>query len=280
MRGRDRGPQAGPCELPAQDPLPVRVRVDLAYDGGAFSGWQIQPDRRTVQGVLRHEASRLLGYRPTVVGAGRTDAGVHARGQVAHLDVRSLQECERLVRALPRTVPQDIQITDVRQVARGFNARLSAVWRRYSYHILLGRDIFRPHVWQVDPTAQRPLDRAAMEEAAGLLVGGHDFSSFCKTASLKADGNVCRVDVCGFEWPDGGIILHVRADRFLHHMVRTIAGTLMDVGRGRRQPADIPRILAARDRRRAGGMAPACGLFLEEVAYPASLLVPEEGGTP
>jgi len=269
-------PVALPWLQPPTDPLPVRVRLDVAYVGGAFFGWQIQPGLRTVQGVLRQEVSRLMGYQATVVGAGRTGTAVHASGQVAHLDVRTLQECERLRRALPAAVPADIGIKDVRQVSCAFNARLSALWRRYSYHILLGRDIFQPHVWQLDP----PMDRAAMEAAASMLRGRHDFSSFCKTASLKDDGNACVVDVCDFEWHSGGVILHIRADRFLHHMVRTIAGTLVEIGRGRTCAQDIPNILAARDRRLAGGMAPACGLFLEEVAYPSSLLVPEEGGTP
>lgn len=275
---KDRGPDpvSGPCLQPAAEPLPVRVRLDVAYVGGDFFGWQIQPGLRTVQGVLRQEVSRLLGYQATVVGAGRTDAGVHARGQVAHLDVRTVQECERLRRILPAAVPADIAIKDVRRVSGAFNARLSALWRRYSYHLLLGRDIFQPHVWRIEP----PLDRTAMEAAAAMLRGRHDFSSFCKTASLKDDGNACTVDVCGFEWHGDRVILHIRADRFLHHMVRTIAGTLVEIGRGRRSAQDIPEILAARNRCRAGGMAPACGLFLEEVAYPPSLLVPEEGGAP
>lgn len=254
--------------------MTVRLRIDLAYVGTEFHGWQVQPGLRTVQGELARGAGRLLGREVLPVGAGRTDTGVHARGQVAHLDVTGAAEAERLVRALAGTMPPDLAVTGVRQVSPDFNARLSATSRRYSYRLLLGRDLFRPHCWQLDGD----LDRTAMDRAAADLVGAHDFTSFCKAASLKDDGNVCRVDVCRFDWPaDSAIlsaVLHVRANRFLHHMVRNLVGTLVEIGRGRRPADDVPAILAACARSRAGGMAPPQGLVLEEVQYPGRLLDP------
>lgn len=259
--------------------FPVRVRLDIAYHGARFHGWQIQPEHRTVQGVLRHELSRLLGREATPVGAGRTDTGVHARGQVAHLDLATVEEFERLRRALARTMPEDIEVRDVRLVSPEFNARRSALSRRYSYRILRGRDIFDPDCWQI----YFALDRGAMDQAAGVLSGRHDFASFCKTSSLRDDGNLCTVDLCRFAWSEDGAMFEIRANRFLHHMVRTIVGTLVEIGRGMRPAEDMAAVLAARDRRAAGRMAPARGLFLEEVTYPSRLMTPpdfEQGDSP
>jgi tRNA pseudouridine38-40 synthase len=249
---------------------PLRLKIDLAYVGGSFHGWQFQPDRRTVQGDLARGCSRLLGREVMPVGAGRTDRGVHARGQVAHLSVRTAAEAERLQRALAGVVPPDMSVTGVALVSPSFNARLGAVSRRYSYHLLLGRDLFRPHCWQV----RGALDREAMTAACAGFLGVHDFTSFCKASSLKDDGNACAVDLCTFDWQDDSAIFHVRANRFLHHMVRNMVGTLVEVGQGRRAPEGIPELLAARSRALAGGMAPPEGLFLEEVRYPAHLLDP------
>lgn len=248
----------------------IRLRLDVSYVGSEFHGWQIQNDLRTVQGELRNNLSRLLGRIVTPVGAGRTDSGVHARGQVAHLTVASAEEAVRVTNALPAMVPDDIGITAVRRVSPDFNACFSAVARRYSYSLLEVRDIFRPFSWRI----YRPLDRRTMNRAAADLKGSHDFSSFCKTRSLKADGNVCHVDLCNFDWTGDSAIFHVRANRFLHHMVRNLVGTLVAIGHGT-LPADcIPAILAARDRNAAGKRAPAHGLFMEEVYYPDHVLDP------
>lgn len=258
----------------------LKVRIDLAYVGTGFHGWQIQPDRRTVQGDLRDALIRLLGREVMPMGAGRTDAGVHARGQVAHLHVATPDEIERIARALPGMMPADMEITAVRPADADFNARGSAVGRRYSYHLLLKRDIFRPYAWYLF----RPLDRAAMDAAAADFLGAHDFTSFCKATSLKDDGNVCDVSRCAFEWSADSAIFHVRANRFLHHMVRNMVGTLVEIGRAERPGDDVPRILAAKSRSACGRMAPPQGLFLEEVIYPGGEEVSDsaipEGGTP
>jgi tRNA pseudouridine38-40 synthase len=247
------------------------VRLDLAYVGTRYHGWQEQPDRRTVQGELKKHVSFLLGRPATPIGAGRTDTGVHARGQVAHLWVRNRDEFDRLVRALTRRIPDDVAVKDIRVVSPEFHAIRSATSRRYQYHLFLGQDIFQPFAWQV----YWPLDRAVMDAAASVLLGDHDFSSFCKSSSLKDDGNGCRVDLCAFEWGDDSAIFQIRGNRFLHHMVRIIVGTLVEIGRGLRPADQMPEILAAKDRSEAGFMAPAHGLFMEEVEYPESLLDPE-----
>ncbi len=247
-----------------------RLKIDMAYVGEGFHGWQIQPGRRTVQGVLAAAASRLLDRAVIPVGSGRTDRGVHARRQVAHLSVRTPEEAARVRRALAALMPDDVNIVSVLQVAPDFNARRSAISRRYSYRLFMGHDIFRPHCWQVD----RLLDTGDMDRAAAECLGDHDFSSFCKTRSLRPDGNACLVDLCRFDWQDDSAIFHVRANRFLHHMVRNMVGTLVEIGLGTRPADAIPAVLAARDRSQAGDMAPAAGLFLEEVRYPAHLLDP------
>jgi tRNA pseudouridine38-40 synthase len=255
-------------EPTAQDgnstPAPIRLRVDLAYVGTGFHGWQEQAaPLRTVQGELRVCLERLLGHGGGLTGAGRTDTGVHARGQVCHLTVRGPREANRVLRALAAVVPEDIEIEKVRRVSHHFNARYSATARRYSYHLQFQRDLFRPYAHYVPWT----LDRSAMDQAAQQLLGRHDFTSFCKKTSLRRN-NDCQIDVCRFDWRDDSAIFHVRANRFLHNMVRNMVGTLLDVGTGVRAPEAIASILTACDRSRAGRTAPARGLFLEEVIYP------------
>lgn len=252
------------------------VRIDLAYDGAAFHGWQIQPGLRTVQGVVGAEVGRLLGRGVVPGGAGRTDTGVHALGQTAHVDGLSEDEAERLVRVLPRMGPEDVEILRVRRVSPEFDARFSALWRRYEYRLACRRDLFRRgSEWQIDGV----LDREAMDAAAAHLHGRHDYRSFCKTSSWKED-NRCTVHEAGFAWTEGGAVFHVRADRFLHHMVRTMVGTLIEVGDGRRRPDSIPDVLAALDRGAAGTMAPPQGLYLAEVGYPDELMDPEHRDDP
>ena len=255
---------------PAEPQTGVRVRFKVAYVGTGFSGWQIQPNRRTVQGILKQKVSFLLGREAIPIGAGRTDTGVHAKGQVAHVTVESVEEAERIKRALPGLMPGDISISEVQRVPMDFSSRFSAVARRYSYNLFFGRDIFQPYNWQL----HRDLDLKAMDEAAQHFLGSHDCASICKTSSLKPAGNVCHIDLCAFEWQADSAIFQVQANRFLHHMVRIMVGTIVEVGEGSRLPDDIPGILEARDRSRAGRMAPPEGLFLEEVYYP---VIPTQG---
>lgn len=255
----------------------VRLCLVLAYDGTGFHGWQEQPGLRTVQGELRQRLARLLARPVAVAGAGRTDAGVHARGQVASLGVRNALEAERICCRLARLCPPDLQVVDARRVAPQFHARFSAIARRYSYHLLWRPDVFRARTALPVGTE---LDREAMDQAAAHFLGTRDFAGFCKQGSLhEGDGNVCRVDLCRFEYSSEGAILHIQADRFLHNMVRIVAGTLLETGRGLRRPADMPALLAARDRRLTGRTLPPHALFLEQVHYPVEMLAPQDRGT-
>jgi tRNA pseudouridine38-40 synthase len=249
--------------------LPPRVKIDLAYVGRDFHGWQVQPGLRTVQGELAGMLARLLDRPCLPTGAGRTDAGVHATGQAAHAELRDQREVQRVIGAVAKLAPEDIQIHGVREVSPAFNARLSATWRRYRYRLRWSRNIFDPHAFEVPWT----LDRQAMDAACSRFLGRHDFSSLCKADSLK-DDNACTLTRCDLEWSETECILRVQADRFLHHMVRNLVGLLVEIGRGSRRPDDVDRVLAARRREAAGMMAPARGLFLAEVGYPDELLDP------
>ncbi|MBD3220241.1 tRNA pseudouridine(38-40) synthase TruA [bacterium] len=254
-----RGPTTGP----------PRVKIDLAYVGTAFHGWQVQPDQRTVQGELAAMLARLLDRPCLPVGAGRTDAGVHARGQVAHAELRDRGEVARVVGALAKLTPDDVHVHEVREVSPAFDARRSALWRRYEYRLRRSRNIFDPHAFEVPWS----LDRAAMEATCTRFLGTHDFASLCKAGSLKED-NRCTITRCDLEWEGAACILRVQADRFLHHMVRNLVGVLVEIGRGARRPEDVEAILAAGRREAAGMMAPPQGLFLDAVGYPDELLDP------
>ncbi|MGP3958442.1 tRNA pseudouridine(38-40) synthase TruA [Nonomuraea sp. 3N208] len=262
----------------------VRLRLDLAYDGTDFSGWARQPGRRTVQGEIEQALGRILrlGEPAMLTVAGRTDAGVHARGQVAHVDVPdgSLAELDgnrgplsvderlsALVRRLGGVMPPDVRIYRVSVAPEGFDARFSATFRRYAYRVsdaVGGVDPLRRHevVWH-----NRPLDLDALNAAAARLIGEHDFAAFCK----KREGATTIRELQRLEWvrePDGVLVATVVADAFCHSMVRALVGSLLAVGDGRR-PAEWPGEVLTRAVRDSGvHVAPAHGLCLEEVGYP------------
>lgn len=262
--------------------MTVRLRLDLSYDGTGFAGWASQPGLRTVQGTLEAALGTVLRCEPPrLTVAGRTDAGVHARGQVAHVDVtddtwaavrgRLAAPAEALVRRLAGVLPPDVVVHRSAPAPEGFDARFGAVFRRYAYR--LADDPMR-----VDPLRRGhvvrhrlPLDVAAMADAATPLVGLHDFAAFCKarpeatTVRTLTELTVARPD----EGEDAGLVrVDVRADAFCHSMVRSLVGALLAVGEGRR-PAGWPaELLASRTRDAAAHVAPAHGLTLEEVGYP------------
>ena len=254
----------------------VRVRLDLAYDGTDFSGWAMQPGLRTVCGELAATLGTILRTEVSLVVAGRTDAGVHAGGQVAHLDLPEElwgEHQERLLRRLAALLPGDIRVWSARLAPEGFDARFAAVGRRYAYrvsdatfglHPLRRRDV----LWH-----PRPLSVEAMNEAAQALLGEHDFASFCK----RREGATTIRCLTRLNWtretptdvtPAGLLVADVRADAFCHSMVRSLVGALLAVGEGRRPVADPGRILAERLRSPEVKVAPAQGLTLEEVEYP------------
>ena len=242
-------------------------RLTLEYDGSGFAGWQIQRGgTRTVQGALEAALERVTGCAVRVIGSGRTDAGVHAEGQVASVRVETGLGPEALQRALNGVLPADVVVRAAAIAPEGFDARRAARSKLYRYVIWNGpsRSPLRaPRAWDVRP----PLDLAAMERAASVFLGTHDFASFQTAGSAVRTTvrSIHRFDVEGCS--RGEIRLFVEGDGFLRHMVRTLAGTLVEVGRGRRAAAALTAVLAARDRRRAGPTAPAAGLTLVRVNY-------------
>ncbi len=239
------------------------IKLEIEYDGSDFHGWQVQPGLRTVQGELERGVGTIVNHEVKLVGSGRTDVGVHALGQTANFHTQSGLDQEAMLRALNGVLPRDVLVKGVQEVEAGFNARFSAKSRIYRYRIFLGRTaILRRYVWEV----LYQLDKEKMAEATRLICGKHDFSSFCVAESAK-DDNTCRVKSSGWE-PDGGeLVFTIEADRFLHSMVRSLVGTLVEVGRGYRSVSDFGEILKAKDRTKAGPTAPGCGLYLLEVKY-------------
>ena len=247
-----------------------RVRIDLAYDGTDFSGWARQPGRRTVQGVLEEALATVLRVPVALTVAGRTDAGVHANGQVAHADLPRAVWAEheaQLVRRLAGVLPPDVRVRSVAAAPEGFDARFSALRRRYEYLISDAPAGAAPLRRRFVVSWPRRLDVAAMADAGGRLVGLHDFAAFCRRREGATTVRALQgLDVCR----DGDEIrCTVVADAFCHSMVRSLVGALLAVGEGRR-PVDWPAALLERDRRADEvTVAPAHGLTLVEVGYPA-----------
>ena len=257
----------------------MRIRMDLAYDGTDFHGWAGQPGLRTVQGTLEAALATLLRLpEVSVVCAGRTDAGVHARGQVTHLDVEDgvlataagrtdLPMPEALLPRLNGILPADVRVRRVVAAPDGFDARFSALWRRYGYRIADRAETVDPLARRHVLTWPRPLDLAAMEKASEALLGEHDFAAFCK----QRVGTTTIRTLLELSWKreEAGLVMAtVRADAFCHSMVRSLVGCLVAVGEGRREPTWAGEVLQAGTRDPAVSVAHAHGLTLEEVAYP------------
>ena len=244
-----------------------RYRVCLEYDGGPFQGWQRQDNGPSVQAALEEAAFRLSGERVTATGAGRTDAGVHARGQVAHFDMVKELPPERLRDALNAHVrPLPLAVLDAAIVALDFHARFSAIARHYEYRILTRRAppaLDRGHVWHVG----RALDVAAMQEGARLLLGSHDFTTF-RAAECQAKSPVKTLDRFDVSGQGDEVVFSASARSFLHHQVRSMVGSLKLVGEGKWRPHSMAVALNARDRSACGPVAPPEGLTLIKVDYP------------
>ncbi|HXU89911.1 MAG TPA: tRNA pseudouridine(38-40) synthase TruA [Methylomirabilota bacterium] len=238
----------------------------LSYDGTDFHGWQVQPDAPTVQGAVLDAARRFLGADARVVGASRTDAGVHALRQVASLSITASLDAGAVRGALNAALPASIRVLSAADAPSTFDARRAALGKRYGYLIDNGpvaAPLWRRIAWHV----AAPLDVVAMRSALSPLHGRHDFSAFCASAGAAAPP-VCTVDAVHVVRRRARVAIFVSAERFLHHMVRNIVGSAVDVGRGA-QPAEWLRdVLASRSRERAGPTAPAHGLVLVRVRYP------------
>ncbi len=245
-----------------------RFRLLLEYDGTEFSGWQVQPNGRSVQAVVEAALLEITRESSRVTPSGRTDAGVHALGQVAHFDSATRLEAAVLARGLNAVLPPDVAVLGVEQAASDFHARKDATGKLYVYR-LLNREAPSPlcarYAWHV----RTKLDVAAMAEAAAGVLGTHDFSAFRGApggidAAMSARRTLYRLDV-----REQGDEIRIEADgrSFLRHMVRNLASTLVEVGQGRRPPADMAKVLESRDRANAAATAPAHGLCLVRVRY-------------
>lgn len=256
---------------------PVGLALQVAYDGTGYSGFAKQQDAgvRTVQGSLEHALGTLLRREVSTVCAGRTDAGVHARGQVVSCVVESAEleahPARKLLTSLNALTDDDVSVLGVRRAAPTFSARFDALYREYRYRICLGAApplFLRRYAWW----HRAPLDVEAMREASARLLGEHDFKSFCKTASAQDKNTVRTLDAVELLWEEHlgerCLVVRVVGNAFLHSMVRTIVGTLEEVGSGRRDAAWVAEVLAARSRDAAGRNAPACGLTFWQVEYP------------
>jgi tRNA pseudouridine38-40 synthase len=258
---------ADPRPTTAADGGPVRLRLDLAYDGTEFSGWARQPGLRTVEDTVATALATGLRLTdpPVLTVAGRTDAGVHATGQVAHVDVPATAELDRLPRQLAGLLPPDVVVRRVTVAAPGFDARFSATGRRYCYRVT---DLPPDPLRRRDTVAwPRPLDPPAMEEAAAGLVGEHDFAAYCRPREgATTIRTLRRLQV--ERAPDGVVVATVEADAFCHNQVRAMMGALLAVGEGRR-PSEWPgEVLRAGVRDSAVTVAPPHGLALTHVDYP------------
>ena len=245
------------------------VQLVLHYDGSGFSGWQRQPEQRTVQGVMEAALERLCGTSIGVLGAGRTDAGVHARGQAAGVRVPERWSPAELRRALNAVLPGDVWVAAAHEMRADFHARYSAVARRYRYYVGTDEEAESPFRRRFEFAVRRPLDRGALDAAARQLVGDHSFRAFAVLGTAPPDDDH-RCDVRTARWADrpGGVVFEIEANRFLHHMVRFLVGTMLDIATGRRLQDDLRALLTAADNRDVSAPAPAHALFLEEVRYP------------
>lgn len=247
------------------------LKLLIAYDGADFHGWQRQPGLPTVQTLIEDSIRRLIGEAVSLHGSGRTDAGAHASGQVANFKTSIGIPCENLMTALNRVLPPTVRIRSVSEAPEEFHSRYSARSKLYRYRIFRGH-VCPPFFWRFVHQVDDPLDIPKMTRAAHEFVGEHDFTSFAATEAggeQERESKVRKIFSSKIYWNPRLHLLtyEIRGSGFLHHMVRNIAGMLIEVGKGRREEGELPRILQARDRRLAGPTAPACGLWLVRVEY-------------
>ncbi|HUF77042.1 MAG TPA: tRNA pseudouridine(38-40) synthase TruA [Longimicrobiales bacterium] len=253
-------------------PDQVRLLLTVQYDGAGFHGWQLQPDHRTIQGTLEEALSRLADRPSSVLGAGRTDTGVHALGQVASVDMPATWTAEALSRALNAILPDDVWVEEVRPVGGGFHPRYDAVGRTYLYDVGTHRSAASPFHRRWCWPLCADLDTRLLEEGPRSLLGRHSFVAFAKSGQPER-GEECTVASAAWtEWRLGWRFT-ITADRYLHHMVRYLVGTMVDVARGRRPLSDITGLLRNDPALTTSPPAPPQGLFLSRVEYPDSVLL-------
>ena len=243
-----------------------RLRLTVHYDGSGFHGWQFQPSHRTVQGDLQEALERLTGAPRTVLGSGRTDTGVHATGQVAAVDLPTRWEPSELRRALNAVLPRDIWIAETDVPAGPFHPRFDATARSYEYRVgtvgAAASPFVRPWCWPL----LEPVALDALQRAATRVVGRHSFAGFAKSGQPQR-GEMCSVTSASWDRWDMGVRFRITANRYLHHMVRYLVGTMVEVGRGRRPESDVRGLLDREPGLVTSPPAPAQGLFLSKVEY-------------
>lgn len=244
----------------------INYKMVIAYDGSRYNGWQKQGNTKdTIQGKLEKVLEKLEGREVEVIGAGRTDAGVHALGQVANVKLESEINGETLLQYLNQYLPEDIAVLSVKEVPMRFHSRLNATEKTYLYRIYRS-EIPNPFIRKYTVTITEELDIEKMRMAAELLIGEHDFKSFCSLKKSKKSTIRTLYSII-IEEIEEEIRISVRGNGFLYHMVRIIVGTLLEVGTGKKKPEEIEQILEKGERQAAGKTAPAHGLFLKEVKY-------------
>ena len=256
--------------------MPTRtLQLVLHYDGAGFSGWQRQPDRRTVQGVLEDALARLCAAPVAALGSGRTDAGVHARGQSVGVRVPERWSSASLRRALNAILPHDIWVAEAHAMREDFHARYSATSRRYSYYVGTDEAAASPFRRSTEWALATPLARDGLDAVAARVAGEHCFRAFAVRGTAPvADDHRCHIMHAQWRERPGGLVFEIEANRFLHRMVRFLVGTMTDVATGRRPLADVDILLAAPTNDDMSKPAPAHGLFLDVVRYPADLYAP------
>ena len=251
----------------------MRYFIQFSYFGKAYHGWQNQPNAITVQEELERALSTLLRQKVAVVGAGRTDAGVHAKQMFCHLDVDAISDIDDLVYRLNAFLPDDIAIQGIFQVADDAHARFDAVERTYEYWLVKEKD---PFLFDCAHFIKQPLDVDAMNQAAKILLDYTDFECFSKSNTDVKTFN-CDVREAFWKVDEDKWVFTIAADRFLRNMVRAVVGTLLDVGMGKMSPEGIHQVIASKDRGEAGASVPAKGLYLTKVSYPKEIFNEQKG---
>jgi tRNA pseudouridine38-40 synthase len=248
------------------------VQLVLHYDGTGFAGWQVQPQQRTVQGEVERVLAGLCGERIVAQGAGRTDAGVHARGQAVGVRVPDRWTAPQLRRSLNALVPSDVWVAAAHEMRPEFHARFSATSRRYAYQVGTDEEAFSPFRRPTEWGYRHPLARDVLDDAAASLLGVHRFLAFAvRGTAPETDSHRCTVFESRWEDRQGGLTFHVEANRFLHHMVRFLVGTMLDLASGRRSDVTMTELLTRETNDDVSAPAPARGLVLQAVTYPPEL---------
>lgn len=248
------------------------VQLVLHYDGTAFAGWQVQPEQRTVQGEIERVLAGLVGERVVAQGAGRTDAGVHARGQAVGVRVPEKWTAPMLRRSLNALLPDDVWVAAAHEMRPEFHARFSATARRYAYQVGTDEEAHSPFRRKTEWAYRHAVDRDILDSAADLLLGEHRFIGFAvRGTAPPTDSHRCTVTCAQWRDRPGGLTFTIEANRFLHHMVRFLVGTMLEQASGKRPPTAVSDLLLAETNDEVSPPAPARGLVLEKVTYPEEL---------